>query len=201
MRRRSWSRCRWPAGATRPGRTCTTASRASTSEYVTTPGAFIPGVVTRTQPGALFGLVRCRWLPWRAQVGRTRPPAYRRTPAARRRYIGADKHPGRKGARGRGVCTHVPAQTAHSTQRNASEPQALQPPDRDPHLTEPQPWRSALASEVVTGTEAGSKAPPAALDPPRGHASARRGRRHKSGRLPPGGPNGTPPDSCTGHLL
>jgi Phage portal protein len=35
---RRWSPGPWPAGAMRPGRTCTTASRASTSERATTPG-------------------------------------------------------------------------------------------------------------------------------------------------------------------
>jgi hypothetical protein len=39
---RRWSRCRWPAGATPPGRICTTANRASTSERATTPEACPP---------------------------------------------------------------------------------------------------------------------------------------------------------------
>jgi hypothetical protein len=45
------SLARW---ATPPGRTCTTVSRASTSERATTPGLPFPRVVARTGPGALF---------------------------------------------------------------------------------------------------------------------------------------------------
>jgi hypothetical protein len=70
---------------------------------------------------------------------------------------------------------------------------ALQPPNRDPIRTATPRRRLLLASEVVTGTEAGGQGLPWLPLTPRGYASARRSHRHKRRALPPGGPNGTPP--------
>ena len=80
---RPWSRCRWPAGATPPGRTSTTASRASTSERATTPGLPFPGVVVRTGPGAALqpGL-RADGVPPKVLGGpHPKPPTSQGTPA------------------------------------------------------------------------------------------------------------------------
>jgi hypothetical protein len=50
--KRPWSRCRWPAGATPPEHTHTTAGPASTSERATTPSQGPPRVVARAGAGA-----------------------------------------------------------------------------------------------------------------------------------------------------
>jgi hypothetical protein len=93
---RRWLQCRWPAGATPPGPTSTTANRAATRERATTPGQGSPRVVARTRP---LGPTRSRgrWSHRGCAGGRTRPPTTKEHQRRCRRYgrpHAPDREPG-----------------------------------------------------------------------------------------------------------
>jgi hypothetical protein len=75
---RRWSRCRWPAGATPPGRTGSTGNRRCTSETLRPRRRPCPGVVART--GAALESARSPGSRWRPVDPRGEGGSHHRPP-------------------------------------------------------------------------------------------------------------------------